>query len=98
MGRVLAVLIWLITLLTVILFASKRWWFPENISAHGVGIDSQFALTLAVVAFAFVAAQIGLGYTVWKYRAAYTKGESATYSHGNNRLEVLWTVITAAIF
>lgn len=98
MGRVLAVLIWLITLLTVILFVSKRWWFPENISAHGVGIDQQFAITLTVVAIAFVAAQIGLGYTVWKYRASAADKERATYSHGNNRLEVIWTAITALIF
>jgi len=98
MGRVLAVLIWLITLLTVILFVSKRWWFPENISAHGVGIDRQFAITLTVVAFAFVAAQIGLGYTVWKYRATSGEHERATYSHGNNKLEVIWTGITALIF
>ncbi len=98
MGRVLAVLIWLITLLTVILFVSKRWWFPENISEHGVGIDRQFAITLVVVAISFVAAQIGLGYTIWRYRSASAADERATYSHGNNRLEVIWTGITALIF
>lgn len=98
MGRVLAVLIWLITLLTLILFLSKRWWFPENISAHGVGIDKQFTLTLIVVAIAFTAAQIGLGYVVWKYRASADNKERAEYSHGNNRLEVVWTAITAVIF
>ncbi|MBD0326393.1 MAG: cytochrome c oxidase subunit II [Pyrinomonadaceae bacterium] len=99
MGRVLAALIWLVTLLTVILFVSKRWWFPENIAAHGAAIDRQFAITLTVVAFAFVAAQIGLGYTIWKYRATpEDKKARATYSHGNNRLEVIWTGITAIIF
>lgn len=98
MGRVLAVLIWLITLLTVILFVSKRWWFPENIAEHGVSLDTQFTITLLVVAFAFVAAQIGLGYTLWKYQSASAKGERATYSHGNNRLEVIWTAITALVF
>lgn len=98
MGRVLAVLIWLITLLTVILFVSKRWWFPVNISEHGTGIDRQFAITLAVVAFAFVAAQIALGYTVWRYRRAPSDTERAAYTHGNNRLEVIWTGITALIF
>jgi cytochrome c oxidase subunit II len=99
MGRVLAALIWLVTLLTVILFVSKRWWFPENIAAHGFSIDSQFTITMLVVAFAFVAAQIGLGYTIWKYRATpEDKKSRATYSHGNNRLEVLWTGITALIF
>ena len=98
MGRVLAVLIWLITLLTVVLFVSKRWWFPENISEHGVGIDRQFTITLIVVAIAFVAAQIGLGYVVWRYRSVSTDRERATYSHGSNRLEIWWTLITAGVF
>lgn len=98
MGRVLAVLIWLITILTVILFVSKRWWFPENISEHGVGIDQQFKLTFMVVAISFTAAQLGLGYVVWKFRASADNKERATYSHGNNRLEVIWTAITAVIF
>lgn len=99
MGRVLAALIWLVTLLTVILFVSKRWWFPENIAAHGVAIDRQFTITMMVVAFAFVAAQIGLGYTIWKYRAAPgDRKERAIYSHGNNKLEVIWTGVTALIF
>ena len=34
---------------------------------------------------------------VWKYR---DRGQSdrATYSHGSNRLEVVWTIVTAVIF
>jgi cytochrome c oxidase subunit 2 len=35
---------------------------------------------------------------VWKYRDTGASGDRAIYSHGSNRLEVLWTVITAVIF
>ena len=34
---------------------------------------------------------------VWKYRDTADKTR-ATYSHGNNRLEVVWTIVTAVIF
>jgi cytochrome c oxidase subunit 2 len=96
MGRVLAVIIWIITLLSVILFLSKKWWFPEAISEHAPALDRQFLITIIVVGIAFTAAQVGLGWMLWKY------GESvsgrATYSHGSNQLEVIWTVVTAVVF
>src|SRR6266699_4099124 len=97
MGRALAVIIWILTLLTVILFVSKKWWFPPAISAHAPALDRQFMITIIVVGIAFAAAQIGLGWMVWKYRDR-PSGERATYSHGNNRLEVIWTIVTAVIF
>ena len=46
---------------------------------------------------AFTAAQVGLGYVVWKYRDR-GPGDRAVYTHGSNRLEVVWTVVTAVIF
>lgn len=97
MGRVLAVIIWILTLLSVILFVSKKWWFPEAISAHAPALDRQFMITIIVVGLAFTAAQIGLGWMVWKYRDS-GDGSRATYTHGSNKLEVLWTVVTAVIF
>src|SRR5262245_59653226 len=98
MGRVLAVIIWIITLLSVGLFISRKWWFPEAISEHAPALDRQFLITILVVGISFTAAQLELGWAVWKYREPGTPGDRAIYSHGSNRLEVLWTVITAVIF
>ena len=98
MGRVLAVIIWIITLLSVLLFVSGRWWFPAAISDHAPALDRQFMLTIIVVGLSFTAAQIGLGWMVWKYRDTGKSGDRAIYTHGSNRLEVLWTVITAFVF
>jgi cytochrome c oxidase subunit II len=98
MGRVLAVIIWIITLLSVLLFVAGKWWFPEAISEHAPALDRQFMITILVVGIAFTAAQIGLGWMVWKYRDTGKSGERALYSHGSNRLEVIWTVITAVVF
>ena len=98
MGRVLAVIIWIITLLSVLLFLNRKWWFPEAISDHAPALDRQFLITIVVVGLAFTAAQVGLGWMVWKYRDTGKPGDRAIYSHGSNRLEVLWTVITAVVF
>jgi cytochrome c oxidase subunit II len=97
MGRALAVIIWILTLGSVSLFFVKKWWFPTAISEHAAALDRQFLLTIIVVGIAFIAAQVGLGYMVWKYR---DRGQAARalYSHGSNRLEVVWTIVTAVIF
>ena len=97
MGRVLGLAIWIITLGSVWMFVSKHWWFPESISEHGPLVDHQFAITIIVCGIAFAAAQIGLGWVVWKSRDS-SAATRATYSHGNNRLEVVWTVVTAVVF
>ncbi|HZI63008.1 MAG TPA: cytochrome c oxidase subunit II [Pyrinomonadaceae bacterium] len=98
MGRVLAVIIWIITILSVALFLNRKWWFPEGISEHTPAYDRQFLITILVVGISFVAAQVALGWAIWKFRDTGKPGDRAVYSHGSNRLEVLWTVITAVIF
>jgi cytochrome c oxidase subunit 2 len=97
MGRALGVGIWILTIGSVGLFVSKHWWFPPTIAEHGPRIDSQFTLTIIVVGVAFTAAQVGLGWMVWKYRDTADQAR-ATYSHGNNRLEIVWTIVTAVVF
>src|SRR5215212_786075 len=42
MGRVLAVIIWILTLLSVLLFVSGKWWFPAAISDHAPALDRRF--------------------------------------------------------
>src|SRR5260370_3470250 len=97
MGRVLGLGIWIITIASVAMFVTKHWWFPESITEHGPLVDHQFMITIIVCGIAFTAAQIGLGWVVWKYSDS-SAATRATYSHGNNRLEVVWTVVTAIVF
>jgi cytochrome c oxidase subunit 2 len=97
MGRALAVFLWVMTGLSVWMFVNGRWWFPTAISEHGPAYDQQFILTIAVVGVAFVSAQVALGYAVWRFRDT-GEGVRAVYSHGNNRMEILWTGVTAVIF
>ncbi len=97
MGRALAALIWVMTLLSVWLFVGSGWWFPPSISEHGPAYDRQFLLTIIVVGIAFAAAQIGLGYALWRFRDT-GDGSRAVYTHGNSRIEILGVVITAIVF
>lgn len=96
MGRFLALLIVVIAIASVWMFVSGHWWFPDSISEHGPALDRQFKITAVVVAIGFVASQLALAYAIVKYGR---KGnERAIYSHGNNKLEAIWTVITALVF
>ncbi len=93
---ILAVTIWLITLVTAVAFAGKYWWFPESASSHGAALDGQFVVTLVVTGAVFIAAQVALGYLIVRYRDR--PGASARYSHGSTKLEVLWTTATGILF
>jgi len=98
MGRVLAALLWLITILTVWMFVSHKWWLPPAITEHGPAYDRQFLVTIIIVGIAFAGAQIALGYMVWRYGSQRRDTSRGIYSHGNNRVEMLCTVVTAVVF
>lgn len=97
MGRALAVLIWIMTIASVVMLVNPRWWFPPGITEHAPAYDRQFLITITVVGIAFVTSQLALGYAIWRFRDT-GDGTRAVYSHGNNRLEMIWTAITAVIF
>jgi cytochrome c oxidase subunit 2 len=71
------------------------WWLPENISTYGREIDGLFYLILWITGIVFVGVQAALIYFLIHYRAR--EGQKAHYTHGNNRLEIIWTVTPAII-
>jgi len=97
MGLALMGLIWLITLVSTYFFVAKTWWLPVGAAAAADFIDKQFALTFVLMGIVFLAAQLGLGYIVWKYRDR-PGSAPVSYSHGNTKLEIVWTVLTAVLF
>ncbi|MBI2956051.1 MAG: cytochrome c oxidase subunit II [Acidobacteria bacterium] len=80
---------------TVYIFARRIWWFPEPVTALGASIDRQFDYTLIITGIVFVLAQLGLAYTILRYR---DRGGRAHYSHGHTGLEVIWIALTAILF
>lgn len=95
MALALALVLALITIASMIGFAGRYWWFPVLASAHGSAIDQQIIWTFVLCGVIFFAAQIGLGWMIFRYRG---RGQQSIYSHGSNRLEVAWTAATAIMF
>lgn len=72
-----------------------HWWLPEGVSTYSGTVDHLFYLILAVTGVAFVATEVLLLLFVFRYRRR--PGVRATYTHGNNTLEVIWTIVPAVI-
>jgi cytochrome c oxidase subunit 2 len=71
------------------------WWLPTNVSTYGPDVDFLFYVILALTGFFFVLTEVLLCYAM--YRFTWREGHKATYTHGNHRLEMLWTAVPAAI-
>jgi cytochrome c oxidase subunit 2 len=67
MGKVFAVVLTIITTVTVAIFVSRHWWFPQVASAHGGAMDHQFVETFVGAAIGFILAQLSLALFAWKY-------------------------------
>jgi cytochrome c oxidase subunit 2 len=70
-------------------------WLPEGVSTYSANIDSMFTIILWVTGIAFVLTETLLFAFSWMYRRR--EGVRATYTHGNGRLEVIWTVVPAVL-
>src|SRR5262249_54673538 len=71
------------------------WWLPTGASSYSGGIDFLFYLILGVVGFFFVLTEGVLVYNMVKYR--HQPGRKAEFTHGNHRLEIIWSAVPAAI-
>jgi cytochrome c oxidase subunit 2 len=81
---------------------SPDWWLPNPsgeihhvISKFGKEIDSLFLIILWITGIVFIGTQIALVWAAWRF--VDRPGRVATYFHGSQRLEVIWTIIPAAI-
>ena len=70
-------------------------WFPHDISTFGPRIDFLFELIFWIVMVVWAAVMITMVIFMVRYRTR--PGRKAEYIEGNSRLEMIWTVVTAAI-
>ena len=76
--------------------ALPRWMhLPEGVSSYSGEIDGIFRLILWITGVIFVVVESLLVFFLFRYR--HREGRRALYTHGNNRLEVIWTIIPAVI-
>ncbi|MBM3214798.1 cytochrome c oxidase subunit II [Candidatus Poribacteria bacterium] len=70
-----------------------KWGMPENVSVQGAQIDGLFWFVFALTGVVFIGVELALVIALVRYRAR--PGARATYSHGNNKLEIIWTAVPA---
>jgi cytochrome c oxidase subunit II len=71
------------------------WRLPPNVSTFGGEIDSMFHLIAWITIVVFFLVEILIVVFLFRYRGR--PGRKVTYTHGNSRMEVIWTVATALI-
>lgn len=72
----------------------SSWILPPAASTYGARIDSIYYLILWVTGIIFVLVELTL--IIFSIRYRQKPGQKALYSHGNTRLEIIWTAIPAA--
>ncbi len=97
MALLLLLALLLITVASSYFFLAKTWWFPAGASASAAGIDHQFSNTFLLMGIVFIAAQLLLAFFVFKFRDR-NRSNPAQHTHGNLRLELLWTALTLFLF
>jgi cytochrome c oxidase subunit 2 len=75
---------------------TNLWGMPDLASKGGEQIDQLIYFISFLTGGVFALTQVVYIYFLIKYRAR--RGVPATYSHGNHRQELVWTVIPTAIF
>jgi cytochrome c oxidase subunit 2 len=72
-----------------------KWWLPDQASTVAPKIDNMFYLILYITTAVFIGVFVTQIFFMIRYRQK--SGGKAIYSHGNNRLEIAWTLTPAAI-
>ncbi|MFQ5877684.1 MAG: cytochrome c oxidase subunit II [Acidobacteriota bacterium] len=70
-------------------------WLPESVSTYSSTIDRMFVIILIITGVLFVLTETLLFLFAFMYRRR--AGRRASHTHGNNTLEVVWTVIPAVL-
>src|SRR5260370_18221642 len=73
----------------------QHWRLPEGVSTYSHTIDQMFYLILIITGVAFVLTEGLLFLFAFIYRRK--AGGRATYTHGNNTLELVWTIVPAVM-
>jgi cytochrome c oxidase subunit II len=68
---------------------------PERASTYAGKIDGLFNLILWITGVIFIAVELLLLFFLFRYR--HRDGRVPKYTHGSNRLEVIWTIVPAVI-
>ena len=92
-GIAMAVVIWAIVVLSSLYYV--RYGVPELASDRGY-LDSLYYVILGITGAAYILYQLALGYVIYRYRGD-RPGAESSYWNESHKLELTWTIGTAAI-
>ena len=75
---------------------TNMWWAPDAVTEGGHKVDELLTFIFNLTGIATLIHFAVYGYSLIKFRRR--PGVRAIYSHGDNRLEAIWTLIPAAVF
>jgi cytochrome c oxidase subunit 2 len=78
----------------IVLYAvapAMNWWIPLGVSTYSNGIDMLFYIILAVTGVAFIGTGAIFIYELFVFPA--DPNRRALYTHGNHKLEMVWTAV-----
>ena len=74
----------------------ERIWLPEDISRDGHKIDSLFMFILYLTGAVFIATECVMAWFMLRYDKD-ANPDPVKYAHGSHHLEVIWTILPAAV-
>lgn len=103
MNRFWSILFFLVPILglAVCLWSAFGWypfegtWLPDDISASGADTDFAFLVVMWIIGIVFVGTGVFLALALWK--DGFQQDRRAAYTHGNTRLEIIWSVIPGLV-
>lgn len=99
MGKFWSLVFLLVPILGVASFAVApvyQHWLPHDISEHGHTIDHLFYFILWLTGIVFVGTEVVLFWFMWRYDGQGQR-KPVAYTHGSHSLEIVWTIIPAAV-
>lgn len=93
MGKLFAIVVTVIAIVSASLFALHVWWLPVDISAHGSRIDRQINETMVAAGVLFVVAQLALAWFAWRSGAGPAARGIKTFPGGATPMVVLAVVL-----
>jgi cytochrome c oxidase subunit 2 len=71
------------------------WWLPENHASFGGSTDGLFYLILVITGITYIGVEVVFVWALWRFNAR--PGAKSEYTHGNHKLEMIWTAVPSVI-